>query len=115
MTSGCTKEGCELRDNFSAFQKAGVEVVGVSFDSPAANKKFKEKNSFPFPLLSDENRQLALKVGAVANPKASWPKRISYLVGADGRVLKVYPNVFPSEHAEEVLQDLQELGLGGGR
>lgn len=115
MTSGCTKEGCELRDNFSAFRQAGVEVIGVSFDAPAANKKFKEKNAFPFPLLSDGDRQLALKVGAVESPKALWPKRISYLVGADGKVLKVYPKVSPSDHAKEVLADLQQLDLGVGR
>lgn len=115
MTPGCTKEGCELRDNFSAFKQAGVEVVGVSFDAPAANKKFKQKNAFPFPLLSDEDRQLAVKVGAADDPKAWFPKRISYLVGADGRVLKVYPKVSPSKHAKEVLNDLQQLGLGVGR
>ncbi|MGQ9751547.1 MAG: peroxiredoxin [Thermoanaerobaculaceae bacterium] len=115
MTPGCTKEGCELRDNFAAFKQAGVEIVGVSFDAPAANKKFKEKHAFAFPLLSDEARQLAVKVGAADDPKAWFPKRISYLVGADGRVLKVYPKVSPSEHAKEVLNDWRKLGLGPGR
>jgi len=111
MTPGCTKEGCELRDNFAAFQKLGVQVVGVSFDSPQDNARFAAQERFPFPLLSDQNRELAVKVGAADSPKALWARRISYLVGADGKVLKVYPKVSPASHAKEVLEDLQALGL----
>ncbi|MGC8916319.1 MAG: peroxiredoxin [Thermoanaerobaculum sp.] len=108
-TPGCTKEGCELRDNFEEFKKLGVQVVGVSFDTPEENAAFAARHRFPFPLLSDSRRELAVKVGAADTPEQGYPRRISYLVGADGRVLKVYPQVNPERHAREVLADLHAL------
>lgn len=109
MTPGCTKEGCELRDRFQQYRELGVEVLGVSFDSPEANARFAQEHRFPFPLLSDRDRTLAVQVGAADSPKALFARRISYLVGPDGRVLKAYANVNPSTHAQEVLEDLQAL------
>ncbi len=109
MTPGCTKEGCTLRDSYAGFQKAGVEVVGVSFDDPKANAEFIEKNHFPFRLLSDSKKELAVAVGAADSPSRLWARRISYLVGPDGKVLKAYPDVDPAKHAGEVLADLAQL------
>jgi peroxiredoxin Q/BCP len=109
MTSGCTAEGCALRDNFSGFQKAGVQVVGVSFDDPKDNAEFVAKHNFPFRLLSDNKRTLAVEVGAADSPSRLWARRISYLVGPDGKVLKAYPDVTPSTHATQVLADIQKL------
>ena len=109
MTSGCTHEGCALRDNYAGFEKAGVKVVGVSFDDPKDNAEFIAKNKFPFPLLSDSKRTLAVEVGAADSPSRLWARRISYLVEPDGKVLKVYPDVTPSKHASEVLADIQKL------
>lgn len=109
MTPGCTREGCELRDHYAEFRKLGVEVLGVSFDSPADNARFAAEQRFPFRLLSDSSRQLAVQVGAADSPDAGYPKRMSYLVGGDGRVLKVYPKVDPATHAQQVLKDLQGL------
>lgn len=109
MTPGCTAEGCALRDNFAGFQKAGVEVVGVSFDDPADNAEFIKKQNFPFRLLSDSKKTLAVAVGAADSPSRMWARRISYLVGPDGKVLKAYADVNPSKHAGEVLTDLDQL------
>jgi peroxiredoxin Q/BCP len=106
LSSGCTAEGCALRDNFSAFEKAKVEVVGVSFDPPKDNAKFVAKEHFPFRLLSDSDRKLAVEVGAADCPSRMYARRISYLVGPDGRVLKAYDNVDPRTHAKQVLADL---------
>jgi peroxiredoxin Q/BCP len=106
MTSGCTKEGCTLRDNYAGFQKAGVEVVGVSFDDPKANSEFVAKEHFPFRLLSDKDHALAVAVGAADSPSRAYAKRISYLVGPDGKVMKAYANVDPAKHATQVLADL---------
>jgi len=60
MTSGCTTEGCALRDNYAGFEKAGVLIVGVSFDDPQENAEFAAKYKFPFRLLSDSKRVLAV-------------------------------------------------------
>lgn len=108
MTSGCTKEGCTLRDNFEGFTKADVVVMGVSYDSPKTNAEFVAKNHFPFKLLSDTDHALAKEVGA-NSALGIVARRISYLVGPDGRVIKAYDDVQPAEHARQVLDDLAAL------
>lgn len=109
LTPGCTAEGCALRDSYAAFEKLGVVVLGVSFDEPKDNAEFAAKNGFPFKLLSDAKKELAVAVGAADSPKRMWARRISYLVGPDGKVVKAYENVSPSNHAGEVLADLAAL------
>lgn len=106
MTPGCTAEGQGLRDSFAAFQARHVEVIGVSFDDPAANARFVAAESFPFKLLSDSDRSLALAIGAADAPDQATARRISYLVGGDGKVVAAYPAVNPSSHARDVLGDL---------
>jgi peroxiredoxin Q/BCP len=112
MTSGCTTEGCALRDNFEGFKQAGVTILGVSFDAPKENAEFKAKYNFPFDLLSDTDHKLAVEVGAADSPHRLWARRISYLVGADGKVIRAYADVTPSKHATEVLADIKALGVG---
>ncbi|HUI25244.1 MAG TPA: peroxiredoxin [Candidatus Kryptonia bacterium] len=106
MTAGCTAEGDGLRDKFAQFKKAGVEVLGVSFDQPEQNARFVREQQFPFRLLSDSQKKLAMFVGAADSVLQPTARRISYLVGADGRVLHAYNAVIPSAHADEVLRDL---------
>jgi peroxiredoxin Q/BCP len=107
LTSGCTREGCELRDNFADFKKADVVVLGVSFDDPGKNAEFVAKNNFPFRLLSDIDKTLAVQVGAADSTSRPMARRISYLVGPDGKVRVAYPDVDPAVHAKQVLKDLQ--------
>jgi len=83
-------------------------VLGVSYDSPEMNRKFAEKNALPFRLLSDRGHELAKAVGA-ARALVPLAKRISYLIGPDGRVLVAYPEVKPSTHAGEVLEDYRVI------
>ncbi len=109
MTPGCTREGCALRDSFSEFSRRGVEVLGISFDDPKSNAEFVAKEKFPFRLLSDTERSLAVQVGAADSPGRLFARRISYLVGGDGKVLKAYDKVDPASHAQEVLTDLDAL------
>jgi len=104
MTPGCTAEGRGIRDSYTDFEKVGVVVFGVSADDPASNAAFVKAESFPFPLLSDPGLVLASKVGA-AGP-VGYARRVSYLVGADGKVEKAYADVNPAEHAKQVLDDL---------
>jgi peroxiredoxin Q/BCP len=107
-TPGCTKQACAFRDSWAEVQAAGLKVFGVSYDRPKANAAFAEKFHLQFLLLSDSDRKLAAAVGA-ERALLPVPKRISYLIGADGRVLKAYPDVSPAEHAAEVLADLKRL------
>lgn len=106
MTPGCTAEGRGFSEHFGVFQERGVDVLGVSFDPPTANAAFVEAERFPFPLLSDADRTLAVQVGAANSRDQPAARRISYLVGDDGRVVRVYDNVEPVRHAQEILGEL---------
>ena len=110
MTPGCTTEARNFREDYATLEKAGVVVLGVSFDEPAANKEFVTAESLPFRLLSDTDRRLAIAVGAADSAEAQTAKRISYLVGADGKVAKAYPDVDPNVHAAQVLADCCATG-----
>jgi thioredoxin-dependent peroxiredoxin len=83
-----------------------VQILGASFDSVEANAAFARKFEFNFPLLSDTDRKLGIAYGAADDAKAGSAKRISYLIGPDGRIKKAYPKVNAAAHPEEILKDL---------
>jgi len=83
-----------------------VTILGASFDTPADNAAFARKFSFPFLLLSDPDRSLALAYGAANDASAQFAKRVSCLIDEEGRVLRYYPQVAARQHVEEVLSDL---------
>ncbi len=83
-----------------------MQVLGASFDSAEKNAKFAEKFQFNFPLLCDTDRKLGLAYGAADDASASSAKRITYLIGKDGRIRKIYPKVNAAAPPEEVLKDL---------
>jgi peroxiredoxin Q/BCP len=106
-TPGCTKEACAFRDGFTRFQTAGLTVFGCSIDSSDAHRKFIKKYHLPFPLLLDPDRKIATSYGAANGiPILGLDKRITYVIDEEGRILKVYPNVDPSIHANQILADL---------
>lgn len=105
-TPGCTKEACALRDNFPFYEDTGIEILGISKDSPASHTKFIQKYSLPFTLLSDSEGSVAKTYGADG---MLGTKRISYLVSPNGTIAKAYPKVSPATHAQEVLEDLKKL------
>jgi peroxiredoxin Q/BCP len=82
-----------------------VQIAGVSFDTPKDNAAFCTKFGFPFPLLCDTTRALGVAYGACADAKAQNPKRITVVIGKDGKVAKVYGEVDARKHPEQVLQD----------
>ena len=84
-------------------------ILGASFDTVADNSAFAEKFSFPFLLLCDTDRQLAISYGAAENSEEVYPRRISYLIGPDGSVAKAYGRINPDRHPNQVLDDLAEL------
>ncbi len=110
-TPGCTKEACAFRDDFSAFKKKGAVVLGISTDSAKSHDKFVEKYQLPFTLVSDEDKKIVQAYGAWGQKSFMGRKyqgtyRVTFLIGPDGRIKKVWPAVKPAEHAEEVLAAL---------
>ena len=83
-----------------------MQILGASFDKPEANAAFAEKFGFNFPLLSDTDRKLGMAYGAADDPSAGSARRISYLIGPDGKIKKAYPKVNAAAHPEEILKDL---------
>lgn len=113
-TSGCTVEACGIRDNFPAFQKLKAKVFGVSADSVQSHKKFAEKYKLPFTLLADEDKKALNAYGVWAKKKMMGREymgivRTSFLIDPRGNIAKIYENVKPPVHAEEVLRDLKSL------
>lgn len=113
-TPGCTKEACGFRDAYTVFEKEHITVVGVSKDSPKSHASFINKYDLPFLLLSDESKAMIKEYEAWGEKKFmgrifEGVLRISYLIDPDGMIQKVYEKVSPSEHAEEILYDVQEL------
>jgi peroxiredoxin Q/BCP len=98
---GCTTEACAFRDAWDKYTAAGVVVIGVSTDSPESHHAFLAKKKLPFALASDESMAVGAAYGV---PKRVWGySRVSFLVGTDGKVRKVWPDVDPGLHADEVL------------
>jgi len=113
-TPGCTKEACVIRDNYPAFQKLGIAVFGISVDSEASHQKFAEKYDLPFTLLADTKKEVVEKYGVYGKKKFMGKEymgtmRTSFLVAPDGTIAKIYEDVKPEAHAEEVLTDLKKL------
>jgi thioredoxin-dependent peroxiredoxin len=80
--------------------------MGISFDPVEENAAFAKKFNYNFPLLCDTSREIGLAYGACDDAKANTARRISYLIGPDGKIKKAYPKVNPAAHPEEVLADL---------
>ncbi len=112
-TPGCTKEACNFRDDYSAYEKAGVVILGVSPDDVSSHVKFKEKFRLQFPLLADEGHKVCDAYG-VWGPKKFMDKeyegvlRTTFLIDKNGNIKRVYENVRPADHSSELLS---ELGL----
>ena len=107
-TPGWTIEGNGFRDRIQNFKDKNCEILGVSFDAPADNKAFKEKFDFPFDLLTDSDKVASLGFGVQENEKGN-AGRMSVLVGPNGTVVKVYGEVKPADHPEQVLADLEDV------
>ena len=110
-TPGCTKEACNFRDDYSAYEKAGVVILGVSPDSVESHVKFKKKFQLQFPLLADEGHKVCDLYG-VWGPKKFMGKehegvlRTTFLIDENGKIVKVFENVRPAEHSVELLSAL---------
>ena len=107
-TPGCTKEACAFRDGFADFKKRGAVILGVSPDSVKSHDKFVEKFKLPFPLLADEDKEIVNAYGvwgekSFMGRKYEGTNRVTFLIGPDGYIKKIWPKVKPEEHAAEIL------------
>ncbi len=112
-TPGCTKEACTIRDSFGSFENSDTVVLGVSKDSVISHEKFAKKYELPFPILSDESKEVMQAYGVWGKKKFlgreyMGVKRISFLIDPKGVISKIYETVKPPKHAGEVLSDVQE-------
>ena len=108
---GCTKEACAFRDAFDEFVAAGVTIFGVSRDPEASHQAFIKKYTLPFPLVADPSGavQKAYRVPSLVPTIAA---RVTFLIGPDGKVARVFPDVDPGLHAKELLGVIASLKGG---
>ena len=112
-TPGCTTEACNFRDDYSAYQQAGVTILGVSPDSSKSHARFKQKFQLPFSLLADEDHAVC-EAYNVWGPKKFMGKeymgvlRSTFVIDPEGKIKKVFENVKPADHSAEVLAAVRE-------
>ena len=112
FTPGCTIEADEFSKEYKKFQKIGVQVIGISTDDVGSHKKFVDKMSIPYVLLSDPESEVCKKFGVWGKKQFMGREymgvqRSTFLIDEKGKVFKVYPSVKPKGHAEEVLAALK--------
>ncbi len=114
-TPGCTIEACNFRDDFGAFKKNGIVVLGVSMDGMESHKKFAKKFGLPFPLLADTNGAVSKKFGAFGEKnffgrKIKGVQRKTFLIGRNGKILHVFETVDVKVHSREILELFKAIG-----
>jgi peroxiredoxin Q/BCP len=107
-TPGCTKEACAFRDRMGDYAQAQIQVYGVSLDSPESHREFREKYNLNFPLLTDEGGRASEALGVLREHRKST-NRVTFLLDPEGRISKVYPEVSPETHADEILEDAASM------
>ena len=103
-TLGCTREACAFREDTEAFREAGAVVLGVSVQDEASHRAFREKYRLSFDLVADPERRIASAFRAVAFHGLA--KRVTYVIGPDGRILAAYRRLDPKSHSREALRVL---------
>ena len=114
-TPGCTIEACEFRDTYKQMQKTGAVLLGISPDTPHAQKKFRDKFKLPFSLLADADKKVADSFGVLQEKNMYGKKvmgivRTTFIIGPDGKIQHIFPKVKAEGHAEQVLAYLKESG-----
>jgi len=107
-TPGCTKEACAFRDRMGDYAQAEIQVYGVSLDSPESHREFRAKYNLNFPLLTDEGGRASEALG-VLRENRKRTNRVTFLLDPDGKIARVYPEVSPETHADEILEDAASL------
>mgnify|MGYP001817303499 FL=1 len=109
-TPGCTTEACEFRDDVVMLKRMGVALLGVSTDDVKSHQEFAEKYHLPFSLLSDAGGEVAREYGSLTSlGPLKLAKRHTFVIDPDSRIAKVYRNVQPKTHSDQVIADLEAL------
>jgi peroxiredoxin Q/BCP len=108
MTSGCTAEACNLRDNYRSLQKQGYEVLGVSRDDEKMHRKFIEKEKLPFRLLADTDKSVHEKYGtwiekSMYGRKYMGTARVTFIINESGTIAEVIGKVDTKNHTAQIL------------
>ncbi|WP_437923515.1 peroxiredoxin [Sorangium sp. So ce291] len=106
-TPGCTEEACAFRDAWDRFKQANVQVFGVSADTRESHEAFSTEHRLPFPILVDTDHTWATAFGVPL--RLGTMARVTFLIDPDGKIAKVYPDVDPGVHADDVLKDAAQL------
>jgi peroxiredoxin Q/BCP len=109
-TPGCTTEAQGFRDTYESYTNREAVVIGVSSQGNDSHKEFADEQGLPFYLLPDEDRALAKSYGVGTNI-FGLTARVTFLIGPDGKIAKIYKDVTPDGHAQELLADIDALGL----
>lgn len=106
-TPGCTKEACNFRDHYDAYQGKDIVVFGVSMDDEASHQAFTDKFSLPFPLLADTDGAITKAYDVEGEMNGTrYAKRVTYVIDGNGTIAKVYGTVNAATHAEDILAEL---------
>ncbi len=110
-TPGCTKEACQFNDNLRAFTRAEVPVLGISADGAEKHRAFRSKYGLKFPLLTDADHKVGEAYGAwgektLYGKKSIGVIRSTFLIGADGKIIRPWYQVKADGHADKVLAEL---------
>jgi thioredoxin-dependent peroxiredoxin len=113
-TPGCTRQACSFRDELGSIEQEGAIVLGVSTDDAATHQKFRDKYDLTFPLLVDPNAKVSTRYGAWGE-KNNYGKiivgmiRSTFVIGPDGKLLKVWKRARAADHGIAVLKALRDL------
>jgi len=109
-TPGCTTEACEFRDDYYVLREMGVTVLGISLDDIESHQEFAEKYHLPFPLLSDADAAVATAYGSLTKfGPIKFAKRHTFIVDTEGQLARIYREVKPKEHSDQIISDLKTL------
>lgn len=106
-TPGCTREACAFRDAWERYQQAGVQIFGVSANDQKSHEAFAREQHLPFPIVADPGHAWSAAFGV--STRLGMDARVSFLIDPTGKVAKVYPDVDPGLHADQVLKDAAAL------
>lgn len=115
-TPGCTTEACEFRDDVFQLRKMNVALLGISTDDVKSQKEFSDKYHLPFSLLSDPDGATARKYGSFKSiGSMRFASRHTFIINPEGNIARVYRNVSPKKHSDEIIADLKTLGAENSR